>query len=311
LIPGYVSLGCSIVCACIGFIIGLKMRRQISDASSKSAFSTSAEQHLVDSGKQMDAMISSLHDLTSQVDSQVGEHSLRVGEITTNLENPGGAAPEMLLYAGKLLVSANQKLQADLKEAKCEIERQREQMSSSLRDSRTDALTNLPNRRAFDHELARAFTDRRRDGSPFSLVIIDIDHFKRVNDQHGHMVGDQMLKHFARCLSEGFRDADLVARFGGEEFAAILPRTSLEESVRVADLVRRAVSGSPCRVGNSELSLTASFGVKQVGADEIDTELIQRADNALYAAKKGGRNRVCFHDGVTTRYCDSEVADEQ
>ena len=141
-------------------------------------------------------------------------------------------------------------------------------------------------------------------------MIIDIDYFKRFNDRYGHLVGDQLLKCFARCLTNTFRETDFVARFGGEEFVAILPNTSLEDAFNTAERVRDLIEISRYKVGDLDLQLTASIGIKEVECGEIDEELIQRADEALYAAKNGGRNRCCYHDGTTLRFFFPELADE-
>lgn len=258
--------------------------------------------------RQLRLMVESLYNLTSQVDSQVGQHSVRVNQITHNLESPVDTDSSMVLTAGKLLITANQKLQADLEEAKSEIQRQREQTNACMLESRTDALTGLANRRAFDIEIARAFSQRRRDGKTFSLLIVDVDHFKRINDKYGHMVGDRLLKGFSRCLMNTFRDFDFVARYGGEEFVAIMPNTSLQEAIKAAERVRTAIADCRFRVGELEMQITASLGVKEVEERESEIELMEKADSAMYAAKRGGRNRCYYHDGTT---CHLFVPPEQ
>jgi diguanylate cyclase len=306
-LPLYTLFGCCLVSICLGHF-GSAIIRGLRGTTNKKAMSEAApEQQSSQKGKQLDSLIRSLYDLTSQVDLQVGQYSVRVGEITDSLESPGEIGSAMVLVAGKLLITANQQLQADLKEAKSEIQRQREQMSSCMLESRTDALTGLPNRRAFDHEIQRVFAQRRRDGQPFSLLMVDIDHFKQFNDQHGHMVGDQLLKCFARCLTNTFRESDFIARFGGEEFAAILPTTTLDEAIRAAERVRQAIADDRYNVGDLELRLTASIGIKEVHDGEIDADVIQRADEALYGAKRGGRNRCCYYDGTKFQSCSHEA----
>lgn len=294
-------ISCSIS-AFVGFILAIlvgRFRRSSVSTPAQQENGSPTSESPSKTEKQLKLLVESLYQLTSQVDTQVGEHSLRVSEITNSLEAPDEVGSSMVLAAGKLLVSANQKLQADLEEAKSEIQRQREQADVCMHESRTDALTNLANRRAFDLEIGRVFNQRRREGNPFSLLIVDIDHFKRINDQYGHMVGDQLLKGFSRCLANTLRDSDFVARYGGEEFVAILPKTPIQEAVKAAERVRSAVADSRFKVGDLEIQITASMGVKEVGPIESESELIERADAALYAAKKGGRNRCFFHDGTT------------
>lgn len=281
----------------LGAAFGLSMgRRRAAEAVSNSSFATDKTD--VESEKfKIDTMMSSFHDLTSEVGTQVDQHSSRVTEITDSLDTSGGSQPQGVLAAGTMLVQANQNLQTALCEAKAEIERQREELQQSLREARTDALTGLPNRRAFDQEILRSIASRRRQKVSFSLMMLDIDHFKHVNDRHGHMVGDQVLKAFARRLSETFRDTDFVARIGGEEFAAILPRTPLHEALSIAERTRAEIARCHYSGGEIELQVTASVGLKEAGPEETDSELFKLVDAALYQAKRTGRNCCCYHDG--------------
>ena len=250
---------------------------------------------------QIDFLMASLFDLTSHVGDQVGQHSLRMDEITKSLNSSSSTGSDLILTAGKLLVTANHELQSELSDAKAEIEKQRDELSRSVIESRTDALTGLQNRRAFDQELVRTLAIYRRKSTPFTLLMLDIDHFKRLNDQHGHMVGDQVLKAFARCLTGVFRETDFIGRFGGEEFAAILPQTLLHEGLIAAERTRKAIADCRYAAGEDELQVTASIGVKEISGGESDSELIQKTDEALYAAKRGGRNCCWFHDGITVQ----------
>ena len=258
------------------------------------------------SQEEIDHLISTLFELTSHVDSQVSEHSVRVGEITDSLEQPHDVEANLVVIAGKLLLAANQRLQADLEEAKNEIQTQRDQMAAFMQESRTDPLTCLPNRRALDHELIRVLAQKRRQNLPFSLLMIDIDRFKGVNDVYGHMVGDQILKSIARCLRSTLRESDFLARYGGEEFVAILPNTVLVEACKIATRVRTEIAAYAHNAGELELRITASIGVNEVKAGETDAALIQRADVALYASKNAGRNCCHYHDDVTCHRYEPE-----
>ena len=282
------------------------------DEASTSADAAESAPPVSHTQKDIDRLIASLHELTSNVDLQVGQHSLRINEITDTLNEPNSVGSAMILVAGKMLITANQKLQTDLEDARSEIKRQREVLSSCLQESRIDALTNIANRRAFDTELVRFYADRRRNKTTFSLLIMDIDHFKRVNDQYGHMVGDQLLKSFSRCLAETFRESDFVARFGGEEFVALLPKAPLEEACKAAERIRNVVAGTHHRIGDLDLQITVSIGVKEIQDNERDEELLQRTDKALYAAKNGGRNCIYTYEGTQChRYIPCEVLPEQ
>ena len=158
--------------------------------------------------------------------------------------------------------------------------------------ARCDPLTGLLNRRGLEGQFDFAIALARRSGRPLSLLTVDVDHFKRVNDTHGHGVGDQVLQGLARTLQQRLRRSDVAARIGGEEFVALLPDTGLEEAQAAADALRLAVAAQEYpQVGH----ITISLGVSALrGGDEDGASaLLQRADAALYQAKGEGRNRVC------------------
>lgn len=153
-----------------------------------------------------------------------------------------------------------------------------------------DGLTGIANHRAFQESLAKRYAEHRRDNRPVSMILLDVDHFKQYNDSFGHPAGDVVLKSVATLLAGSVRETDLAARYGGEEFAVILPGTGLDIAQRVAEKIRAAIAGAEWP--NREV--TASIGVAstELGLDNPG-ELIHAADEALYAAKRGGRNQVC------------------
>ncbi|HKO56360.1 MAG TPA: diguanylate cyclase [Thermoanaerobaculia bacterium] len=158
----------------------------------------------------------------------------------------------------------------------------------------TDPLTGLRNRRAFEKELSVQFERSRRYGRPLSLIIVDVDHFKSINDTWGHGAGDVVLADVAHCVARQTRSSDLVARIGGEEFAVLLPETPLLEALQVAEKIRVAVASVPLRTGSVEIPVTISAGVANVPHSEIAdaAQLVHAADQALYRAKERGRNRI-------------------
>jgi diguanylate cyclase (GGDEF)-like protein len=163
-------------------------------------------------------------------------------------------------------------------------------LSRQLRvQSVTDALTGLPNRRAFDERLVLETALAARYPRPLAVVMLDLDRFKDINDRHGHPAGDRVLRAVARVLDRQRRASDLVARHGGEEFAAVLPHTDARAALVWAERVRAAIAAIP------GLPITASLGVAAVqGPAAVTPEaLIEASDRALYAAKEAGRNRVC------------------
>lgn len=195
-----------------------------------------------------------------------------------------------LLLAGWLSsrIAAGVLHQLDL--ASNELHRQKE-LAEAL--ARTDALTGLANRRAFDAGARREIERARRYGTPLALVIADLDHFKTINDRHGHHVGDLVLQEFARILGDSVRGVDLVGRWGGEEFAILMPGTDLDEARLAAERMRQSLAEHVADCEGHECRVTASFGVAAfVSSAPTMDALLGRADAALYRAKDNGRNRV-------------------
>lgn len=158
-----------------------------------------------------------------------------------------------------------------------------------------DQLTGLLNRREFERILREEMERARRFGHPFALIMVDVDHFKRVNDQRGHPVGDAVLREVARRLSEGVRSVDRVTRFGGEEFAIVMIEANETMALELSERLRGTVASRPLPVAEGDpLNLTISAGVAVFPSDGADAAaIVQAADRALYAAKEAGRNRVC------------------
>lgn len=157
----------------------------------------------------------------------------------------------------------------------------------------TDELTGLNNRRSFFALGHRAFKQAKRFEHPISVIMIDIDHFKHINDSYGHSVGDFTLQEFAKPLLHLVRDIDIVGRMGGEEFALVLPETDLTEASNLAERLRSEIANMKIDSGNNQIKITASFGVStsKQDCDSLESLLI-KADDALYVAKKKGRNQV-------------------
>ena len=169
----------------------------------------------------------------------------------------------------------------------------REKLGSELaRLEVLDTATGVPNRRGFYQALAPWMALARRPGLPTALVVLNIDHFKRVNDSYGHPVGDAVLKAIVDTCRQQLRDSDLMGRLGGAEFAIQLPRTNLADALMVAERIRAAVAALPVKTERAVLQLTASLGVTTIRAEDSTVSLFKRADEALQAAKQAGRNRV-------------------
>ncbi len=171
-------------------------------------------------------------------------------------------------------------------------------IETQLADARIDPLTGLANRRAFDEELERRFSETSRHEGGFCIALIDVDDFKDVNDRFGHLAGDTVLAQgVAEVLRTTIRKMDLGARYGGDEFAVIFPAARLGEAATAAEHVRTAVSSEPLDLEDSAFSITLSIGVAESLPDDNAAALFKRADEALYAAKQAGRNSVYQHDG--------------
>jgi diguanylate cyclase (GGDEF)-like protein len=159
--------------------------------------------------------------------------------------------------------------------------------------SRHDGLTGLLNRRAMQEAIDQQLARSRRAGDTFAVVMLDLDHFKSINDRFGHPVGDEALKHVATLLQAGIRDVDRIGRFGGEEFVLLMPSMSLADAALAAERLRQRLSLQPLPRPEGPLPLAASWGVAEwKGPAEDAARVLLRADQALYSAKHGGRNRV-------------------
>ena len=157
----------------------------------------------------------------------------------------------------------------------------------------TDGLTGMQNRRYFDDALREYLHEFRRIDRPVGLMILDLDHFKQVNDTHGHDVGDEVLRAVATCLRGMTRYHDVVARLGGEEFAVVTPNMDVELLARFAERIRKAIANLSIMSGNVRLKVTTSVGLAVWDHKESAEDFYRRADRQLYEAKKQGRNRVC------------------
>jgi len=186
-------------------------------------------------------------------------------------------------------------LERRLDEARNEISELRASVDRIQREAMTDPLTGLGNRRAFEARLSAAIRDARRRQKPLSILLCDLDNFKRFNDSWGHLIGDLVLKLFAKVLAESIKGRDTPARFGGEEFAIILPETPLNGAMRLAERIRHELENKRLvkkTTGDDMGKITVSIGCATLTGKETASEFVARADKAMYAAKGGGRNRV-------------------
>ena len=186
------------------------------------------------------------------------------------------------LIAGKLLVRAIQYAFA-----------RNNQIKRYKTLARTDPLTGLHNRQSFDTKIDQQIANWQKSDQLFTLMLLDVDYFKKVNDTHGHRAGDYALARLAEVIAGSCRDCDFIARFGGEEFAVVLPDAHLNSASEAAESIRSDVRSSPFLFESLAFQLTVSIGLAEFRPNDTAASLLERADRALYAAKEAGRDRCC------------------
>ncbi len=260
------------------------------------------EQALQDARRALSHIVESTRGSLGRVDDKSQAYQQTLGAAANQLVNTEGSenAADVI---GKLIdetlrmQAASQSLQKELTEANEDLSRLRTEFKRVRRESLVDPLTGIQNRRAFDHSLAEYCEKAKADGVSVCLLMVDIDHFKKVNDTHGHVVGDAVLKWVTESIDATIRGGDVLARYGGEEFAVLLPDTSMQGAEIVADNICSSIRNQKLRHGdNFQVGrITVSVGVAQFYSQEPEANFVKRADAALYRAKESGRNRVCTH----------------
>lgn len=279
----------AVVLMAIGFSLGMRMGRR------------RAEDDEGITQRDRERMLQLLQELgswTSEYSGSVSQYQHRLGELSEAVakDEISPQAGNRVVLLLKQIMESNEQLQTRLDAAERQLEKQTKQIESYLTEARTDGLTGLFNRRAFDRRLDQVFAAFRKGGRSFVLVLIDIDHFKSINDNHGHQVGDDVLKELARTLKSQLSDAIIVARFGGEEFVAILNGPLRVAASRMNE-VRKLIGQEIHETADGNLYVTISIGLSEPRDDVLVGPLVRRTDEALYAAKNMGRNRVYYHDG--------------
>jgi diguanylate cyclase len=226
-------------------------------------------------------------------------YSESLAAVTQNLggadEPAVRAIVESLLQATQEMEKNNQALEERLSASKQEIDQLQENLQTVRTESLTDPLTSLANRKYLDEVLLKAIAQANGQGEPLSLLMADVDHFKRFNDTYGHPTGDQVLRLVAMSIRQNVKGQDLAARYGGEEFAVVLPSTALRDAIIVADHIRCAVMAKELvkrSTGDHLGRITISLGAATLRPADTPQTLLERADICLYAAKRNGRNRV-------------------
>jgi len=200
-----------------------------------------------------------------------------------------------LISATENTQNSNNLLESQLADSRHQIAELQESLEAIRFESLTDELTTLANRKHFDQSIERAVRDCDESGGSFSLLMTDIDHFKNFNDTYGHQTGDQVLRLVALAVKQNVKGQDIACRYGGEEFAIILPRTNLTPATQLAEHIRHAVMSKELvkrSTGENLGRITISIGVAEFQAGDTPQSVIERADAAMYTAKRAGRNQV-------------------
>ncbi|MBV5335911.1 GGDEF domain-containing protein [bacterium] len=280
---------------------GAALNQTHCDEIYKRFFSLDSESQAIrDTSERARGALSKIMELLDTVGAETNRYGDRLAGVSGELDQPLAiddlrAMITALAAETVSIVERQGRLQSQLFDTSQQLAEMRVNLDSARREAMTDGLTGIANRKGFDRALADCVRDAADGGAPLSLLMLDIDHFKLFNDNHGHLVGDHVLRLIAKVMTDTIKGRDTAARYGGEEFAIILPRTGLDNAVKVADQVRSAV-GSRRIVNKNRATdygcVTLSIGCAQWRRGEPLTDLIRRADQALYQAKRNGRNQV-------------------
>ncbi|MHB8970316.1 MAG: diguanylate cyclase domain-containing protein [Pirellulaceae bacterium] len=238
-----------------------------------------------------------LRELTHNVAADVDQHKALMGRITDELHASEDQEPTTVVKAVDKLIQSNERMQQQLQSAEAKLEFQAQQLVSHAAEARTDALTTLANRRAFDKAMNEAHQAMAQRGTPTTIMMLDIDRFKSLNDTYGHQAGDSLLRGVASVLRQRTPEGNLVARYGGEEFAIVFPNATLENVERIAEYARRAVGQRAYDFEGLALHVTVSGGLAQLLPGETVAAAIGRSDEALYMSKEQGRDCTHAHNG--------------
>ena len=242
-------------------------------------------------------VLEQLHRLTTVMSESVGSHNAKMQEINDELSDPDNQDVDVIISAVSKLVEANVEMQSQLQEADQRLQEQAQEMEAHIAEARTDSLTKIKNRRAFDDELERCVIEYQKTGRTSSVMMIDVDFFKKFNDTHGHQAGDEVLRGVARTLSKSLPEKEAVCRYGGEEFAVIFPGSAADVAKAAAERARAAITKAVFPFEGVDLKVTASAGLAQIMDGETGEQTVKRADDALYGSKEAGRNCGHLHDG--------------
>lgn len=255
------------------------------------------EQQISDSLQIIRSILLSLAGLIQHADQAAQKSTNTLGDVRTTIDDMQlppelGEVHSLLISEIDRMISSNTTLKAELAKTKEGLEVQKQQIENLKTAVRVDSLTQLANRAYFDEKMMEMIRLRKRYEDPFSLMMIDVDNFKQINDNHGHQAGDRILKGVAFKLKTSLRESDFVSRFGGDEFAAILIKAAGEEAIEIGLKLCATLKESRFRLDREEIKVTLSVGVAEALARDTAESLLKRADEALYQAKQEGRDRA-------------------
>lgn len=244
-------------------------------------------------------LLSSVEQISGDVEchnSEIRQRATDVGNLKVAGEME--SVKQALLGHMITLLSSNKRMQSDLLCARYRMEEQAQEIDHVRREARTDPLTTVANRKAFDEKLHLLISAWERHRHSFVLMMVDLDHLKRINDAHGHQAGDLALSKLGTSLRQWLREGDFVARYGGDEFSVLMPKTDLETGVQTAEMIRAraATQASGVTYRGEQVALSMSIGLTVAAEGDTTERIIQRADEALYRAKRQGRNQVQFEE---------------
>jgi len=282
-----------VAAATVGFFAGCRLRR--TTVAERGASDEAVARDSVNSAASEESrkLLLSVRQVAQNVAVKVGMHSRQVRDLSAELQEVDCDISAVLAR----LIEANERMESQLSDAEARLRDQASMIDMHISEARTDALTGLANRRAFDDEMQKQFQKFESDGTPASVLMLDIDYFKKLNDVHGHLAGDDVLMSVGKVIAQHVRSGDLAARYGGEEFAVIFPNTSGEQARGIAERVRVAVASYRCDFSSVPVSVTASGGLSELLRNDSIKTWIHRADEALYRSKDSGRDCGHWHDG--------------
>ena len=273
------------VVAVLGYLFGRRQRQETNGLRSQSRREM----------KRAKAVIRDMEDIAKSVRTSLASHHASILNFKDRVETLSGSGDDQawkqLYDEAERMLKPTMRLASQISNAYDEIRQQTNRLMT-FTEVRVDPLTGLANRRAFDESLQAMFAMMSRYRTHFTLGLFDIDHFKKINDEWGHLEGDDVLQKVARLIDFCARETDVVVRYGGEEFVVLMPHTDINGASIFADRLRRTIEQS------EEVPVTISGGVAAAMDGDNPRTILARADSALYSAKASGRNAVFRHDGT-------------